>query len=126
MRDRGKTPSVVTTLKGGDVVMHARTTLVLYHREGASVAQLDKHRQLVVGRASPSDVTIPDPNLSRTHARFSWDDTGIWVEDLGSTNGTRKNGKKIERARVSSSSSAASSRSWPSKPRRSESLDERM
>ncbi len=100
MRERGKTPSVVTTLKGGDVVMHARTTLVLYHREGASVAQLDRHRQLVVGRASPSDVTIPDPNLSRTHARFSWDDTGIWVEDLGSTNGKRKNGKKIERARV--------------------------
>jgi GGDEF domain-containing protein len=100
VRERTKTPGVVTTLKGGDVVLHARTTLVLYHREGASVAQLDKHTPLVIGRAAPSTITIPDPNLSRTHAQFTWDDTGIWVEDLGSTNGTRKNGKKVDRARV--------------------------
>jgi DNA-binding NtrC family response regulator len=100
MHERGKTPSVVTTLKGGDLVLHARTTLVLYHRDGASVAQLEKHTPLVIGRAAPSDITIPDPNLSRTHAQFTWDDDAIWVEDLGSTNGTRKNGKKIERARV--------------------------
>jgi DNA-binding NtrC family response regulator len=100
VRDRGKTPGVITTLKGGDIVMHARTTLVLYHRDRASVAQLEKGKTLVIGRAAPSDITIPDPNLSRTHAKFSWDDQGIWVQDLGSTNGTRKNGKKIERAKV--------------------------
>jgi DNA-binding NtrC family response regulator len=100
MRDRGKTPSIATTLKGGELVLHARTTLVLYHREGASVAQLEKHRPLVIGRAAPSDITIPDPNLSRTHAQFTWDDDAIWVEDLGSTNGTKKNGKKIDRTRV--------------------------
>jgi DNA-binding NtrC family response regulator len=100
VRERGKAPGVPTTLKGGDTVMHARTSLVLYHRESASVAQLDKNKPLVIGRAAPSDITIPDPNLSRTHAQFTWDDTGIWVEDLGSTNGTRKNGKKIDRARV--------------------------
>src|SRR5215475_3597770 len=82
-----------TTLKGGDAVLHARTTLVLYHRDGATVAQLDKGRPLVVGRAAPSDVEIPDPGLSRQHARFTWDDHGIWVEDLQSTNGTRKNGE---------------------------------
>jgi DNA-binding NtrC family response regulator len=89
-----------TTLKGGDTVLHARTTLVLYHRDGAQVAQLDKGRALVVGRAAPSDVEIHDPGLSRQHARFTWDDHGIWVEDLGSTNGTKKNGAKIERALV--------------------------
>ncbi len=89
-----------TTLKGGDTVLHARTTLVLYHRDGAKVAQLDKGRPLVVGRAAPADVEIPDPGLSRQHARFTWDDHGIWVEDLQSTNGTRKNGARIERAKV--------------------------
>src|SRR5438094_379769 len=90
-----------TTLKGGDTVLHARTTLVLYHRDGAMVAQLDKGRSLVVGRAAPSDVEIPDPGLSRQHARFTWDDHGIWVEDLNSTNGTRKNGALVTRAKVS-------------------------
>jgi len=89
-----------TTLKGGDTVLHARTTLVLYHRDGAQVAQLEKGRALVIGRAAPSDVEIHDPGLSRQHARFTWDDHGIWVEDLGSTNGTKKNGALVERALV--------------------------
>ena len=89
-----------TTLKGGDTVLHARTTIVLYHRDGAQVAQLEKGRPLVVGRAAPADVEIPDPGLSRQHARFTWDDHGIWVEDLGSTNGTRKNGDRVQRALV--------------------------
>jgi two-component system, NtrC family, response regulator AtoC len=89
-----------TTLKGGDTVLHARTTLVLYHRDGAQVAQLDKGRPLVVGRAAPADIEIPDPGLSRQHARFTWDDHAIWVEDLDSTNGTRKNGEPVTRARV--------------------------
>ncbi|MEO8706049.1 MAG: FHA domain-containing protein, partial [Kofleriaceae bacterium] len=70
-----------TTVKGADTVLHARTTLVLYHRDGAMVAQLDKGRSLVVGRSAPADVEIPDPGLSRQHARFTWDDHGLWVED---------------------------------------------
>ncbi|HWU88172.1 MAG TPA: FHA domain-containing protein, partial [Kofleriaceae bacterium] len=89
-----------TTVRGGDTVLHARTTLVFYHRDGAKVAQLEKGRSIVVGRAEPADVEIPDPGLSRQHARFAWDDQGIWVEDLKSTNGTRKNGEPVERAKV--------------------------
>nr|HEX4312962.1 sigma 54-interacting transcriptional regulator [Kofleriaceae bacterium] len=89
-----------TTLKGGGAIVHARTTLVLYHRDGTVVVHLDKGKSLVVGRTAPADVEIPDPGLSRQHARFTWDDAGIWVEDLGSTNGTKKNGDVIERAKV--------------------------
>ncbi len=90
-----------TTLKNhGDVVMHARTTLVVYHRDGATVAHMDKGRPLVIGRSAPSDVEINDLGLSRQHARFTWDDHGIWVEDLQSTNGTKKNGERITRAKI--------------------------
>jgi DNA-binding NtrC family response regulator len=88
------------TLKGADTVLHARTTLVLYHRDGAMVAQLAKGHSIVVGRSAPSDVEIPDLGLSRQHARFTWDDQGVWVEDLKSTNGTKKNGEPITRAKV--------------------------
>jgi DNA-binding NtrC family response regulator len=103
LRDRASDmskPSDRTTLKGGETVLHARTTLVFYHRDGAKVAQLESARPLVVGRAAPADIEIPDPGLSRQHARFTWDDHGIWVEDLQSTNGTKKNGAKITRAQV--------------------------
>ena len=90
----------LTTLKGAGTVVHERTTLVLYHRDGAMVAQLTQGRPLIVGRTAPSDVEIPDPGLSRQHARFTWDEQGIWVEDLGSTNGTKKNGESVTRARI--------------------------
>ncbi|MBL9015371.1 MAG: sigma 54-interacting transcriptional regulator [Myxococcales bacterium] len=93
--------AISTTLKGGgDAVLHARTTLVFYHRDGSTVAHMDKGKSLVVGRTAPSDVEIPDLGLSRQHARFTWDDQGIWVEDLKSTNGTKKNGEPVTRARI--------------------------
>ena len=88
-----------TTAKG-ETTFHLRTTLVFYHRDGAVAVQLEKGRQLVLGRSEPADVVIVDPGLSRMHARFEWDDNGIWVEDLGSTNGTKKNGEKINRAKL--------------------------
>ena len=88
-----------TTVRG-ETVLHARTTLVFYHRDGATVATLDKGKSLVVGRTTPADIEIPDPGLSRQHARFTWDDHGLWVEDLKSTNGTKKNGTKITRAQI--------------------------
>ncbi len=88
-----------TTVRG-DTVLHARTTLVFYHRDGAMVAQLDKGKALVVGRTAPAEIEIPDPGLSRQHARFMWDELGLWVEDLGSTNGTKKNGEKVTRAQI--------------------------
>ena len=73
-----------TTVKG-ETILHARTTLVFYHRDGAMVAQLDKGKTLVVGRTAPADIEIPDPGLSRKHASFTWDDWGVWIEDLNST-----------------------------------------
>jgi DNA-binding NtrC family response regulator len=96
----GHDEPIRTTLKGGDTVLHARTTLVLYHRDGAMVAQLDRGKSIVVGRSAPADVVIPDPGLSRQHARFTWDNFGLWVEDLKSTNGTRKNGAPVTRAKI--------------------------
>ncbi|MEO8843621.1 MAG: sigma 54-interacting transcriptional regulator [Kofleriaceae bacterium] len=99
MRDRANEER--TTLKGAaETVLHARTTLVLYHRDGATVAQLDKDRPLIIGRGAPSDVAIPDPGLSRQHARFTWNDQGLWVDDLDSTNGTKKNGERIKSTRI--------------------------
>src|SRR5260221_14397527 len=72
-----------------------RVSLVLYHRDGAKVAPLTLGEALVVGRAHPADAVAADPGLSRKHARFSWEEDGFSVEDLGSTNGTRLNGAPL-------------------------------
>jgi hypothetical protein len=53
-----------------------------------------------VGRSDENDVVIPDPNVSRRHARLSRLDNGFVVEDLGSTNGTLLDGAPIDRERI--------------------------
>ena len=53
-------------------------------------------RELVIGREN-ADVTIDDPELSRRHTAVRpADGGGIEIRDLGSTNGTFVNGKRIE------------------------------
>jgi adenylate cyclase len=51
---------------------------------------------LVVGRSLASDIPILDPSISRRHAEVSCDERGVHVRDLGSSNGTFLNGKKVE------------------------------
>jgi hypothetical protein len=55
-----------------------------------------------VGRSQENDIVIPDPNVSRKHARLSRADNGYVVEDLGSTNGTLLDGAPIDRERIES------------------------
>jgi hypothetical protein len=55
-----------------------------------------------VGRSQENDIVIPDPNVSRKHARLSRSDNGYVVEDLGSTNGTLLDGAPIDRERIES------------------------
>jgi sigma-B regulation protein RsbU (phosphoserine phosphatase) len=50
---------------------------------------------LVVGRSSASDLVLADPFLSRCHTRFYLDGETLFVEDLGSRNGTRVNGNPV-------------------------------
>jgi adenylate cyclase len=53
---------------------------------------------LVVGRSLASDIPILDPSISRRHAEVVCDERGVHVRDLGSSNGTFLNGRKVETA----------------------------
>ncbi len=77
-----------------------RVSLMIYSRDGVQVVQLNEGQSLVIGRASPADVTIRDSSLSRQHASVELKDGVVWVEDLQSTNGTLIGGEKIERAQA--------------------------
>lgn len=49
----------------------------------------------VIGRSAGCHLTIDDPLISRTHAKITVTDEQITVEDLGSRNGVRVNGRLI-------------------------------
>jgi transcriptional regulator with PAS, ATPase and Fis domain len=71
-------------------------SLTIHHPGGTELRRLEPGAPVTVGRRSPADIAIPDPALSRTHARFEVTPDGrVTVEDLGSTNGTWLRGERI-------------------------------
>jgi hypothetical protein len=56
--------------------------------------------QLTIGRGNQNDIPIvTDEYASARHARFEPRQDGVWVQDLGSTNGTFLNGTRLDRPR---------------------------
>jgi hypothetical protein len=67
--------------------------------ENGEIFTLDSH-PLTIGRAVNNDVSMPDDEYaSGRHARVEPRRDGIWVEDIGSTNGTFVNGIRLTRER---------------------------
>jgi pSer/pThr/pTyr-binding forkhead associated (FHA) protein len=53
---------------------------------------------VVIGRGRAADVVLAEPTISRAHAAIGFDGQVFFVQDLGSTNGTRVNGEREPRA----------------------------
>ncbi len=56
--------------------------------------------QLTIGRDSTNEITINDAEVSRRHARLTFQGGKFVLEDLGSTNGTFVNGQRLAGPRV--------------------------
>jgi hypothetical protein len=57
-------------------------------------------QRIVLGRSRACDVYVADLNVSRRHAELRQEGATYWIVDLGSTNGTVVNGKRVERERL--------------------------
>ena len=57
--------------------------------------------ELMIGRDAKNDIVIPNPNVSRKHAKVFKDEAGLcWLEDLGSHNGTLLNGRLARKEKL--------------------------
>ena len=93
-RKGGKAPRKARELGEGTAVL--RVLRGFY--EGLEV-RMDRQR-IVIGRGREADLAVAEPTISRQHAAIAWDGEGYVLEDLGSTNGTRVNGRKAARTRL--------------------------
>jgi pSer/pThr/pTyr-binding forkhead associated (FHA) protein len=56
---------------------------------------LRMNREIIIGRSSDLDMVLVEDMVSRRHAKISSTDAEVYIQDMGSTNGTFVNGEKI-------------------------------
>ncbi|MCA9674822.1 MAG: sigma 54-interacting transcriptional regulator, partial [Myxococcales bacterium] len=93
-RSRDRTSTAVS-LGAGEPAPRGRYLLVVGDNR-LITTPLPDHGALILGRDADCDVALPHEKISRRHARLVVDD-GVTIEDLGSTNGIRVGGARLER-----------------------------
>ena len=66
-----------------------------------------KGKEMTIGRGVGNDLRIDNPAISSKHARILHEKDCFLIEDLGSSNGTFLNGKKIKRSIINSTDKIA-------------------
>ena len=63
--------------------------------DGSAPKTYDISDELIIGRADKCQVVLGDQYASQIHARVFRKDQLVFIEDMGSTNGTRLNKRKL-------------------------------
>ncbi|MCM1044776.1 MAG: FHA domain-containing protein [Candidatus Gastranaerophilales bacterium] len=68
----------------------------LYTPEGRIVSMLDNDCLIIGKKKGESDLVLEDQSVSRVHARIIREGEDYYLEDMNSTNGTAKNGLRLQ------------------------------
>ena len=77
-----------------------RDYLLVLDGSSARPFSLPAAGELIVGRTPDAGLCVPDPSVSRAHARLTIGPAEIRIADMGSRNGTLVNGEKLRAERV--------------------------
>src|SRR5437667_10769287 len=91
-----KTPVPTEAVSAEELGMPAEVVRLTYNGTSREVDQ----QKIVIGRSRDCDIQLADANVSRRHAELRQEGASFWIVDLGSTNGTEVNGKRIKRAEL--------------------------
>ena len=91
-----KTPVPTQAVSAEDLGMEQEIAVLTFDGTRHEVTQ----RVVVLGRSRDCDIQLADANVSRRHAELRQEGASYWIVDLGSTNGTEVNGKRVKRAKL--------------------------
>lgn len=76
----------------------AAVRLIVTHGPNLGHEYIIQGDEATIGRSASNSVVLPAPEISRRHARIWQEGESIFLEDLGSTNGTFVNNKRLHNA----------------------------
>ncbi|MBS0186795.1 MAG: FHA domain-containing protein [Planctomycetes bacterium] len=76
------------------------TSLVLVTHDGTQREIPLKRARFIVGRQADCQIRLPDPNVSRQHCEIQLDAAKPYVKDLGSSNGTYVNRRRVSQTEL--------------------------
>ena len=89
------TEAIPPAIAGTDAPGTPKYLLVLAGGTPGTMIRLEPGRYLL-GRGADSGIPVVEPSVSRRHASVRVDDRGVlWVTDMGSSNGTFRNGDRL-------------------------------
>lgn len=98
--------SVADLVKAGEAPAESHEREVnIFLITGQSIGRKFRLRSgqiLFAGRSASTDIFLDENLVSRRHAKFAWVNDEVKVQDLGSTNGTFVNGRKVLAATLKS------------------------
>jgi transcriptional regulator with GAF, ATPase, and Fis domain len=92
--------STISLARSGSSRLGERHRLVVWEDGIAKPWPLPEAGDVVVGRTPEAEIVIPSVAVSRRHARVSTGPNLVCIVDLGSRNGTRINGVRLEGERL--------------------------
>ncbi len=69
--------------------------IIEQNRRWSDVFRLPRDRPTLIGRSSTCQIVVSDDRSSRHHAQIDWRESGWFLKDLGSRNGTQLDGQTI-------------------------------
>jgi len=78
-----------------------QVVLVMFRQDGERRSFSITRDVTVIGRREDCDFRIPLGEVSRKHCRLIKEGTSLRLEDLGSSNGTFRNGERVQEAELS-------------------------
>jgi DNA-binding NtrC family response regulator/pSer/pThr/pTyr-binding forkhead associated (FHA) protein len=75
-----------------------RASFLVIEENNSALFELPASGAVIIGRAPDATLRLEDQSASRHHARVEVGDNGALLYDLGSRNGTRINGERVEAA----------------------------
>src|SRR5258708_32911454 len=94
VRPRPRPPCVVTYQDIARPIPNVK----LVAKSGTLSVEIPPGRTLIVGRTEDCDLPLADPTVSRRHAELDLTDSGLRLRDVGSTNGTFVDGRRVSEA----------------------------